>query len=260
MLAAIANQTGGNLYVDQGMALADDAAGVSLERANAENLRRGARIGETLADWTRATVFWPEKLQLPAELGDVLPKSLPPLRTDRDTVVFGSADKKLAAPVAIELTGQIAGKPADLKWQATPAKSDDSYAYLSQLVDDAQADGGLTTSAIGLAGLAETGRMLEGGLEQMNQLAQRAVMTGDLAAAKSMSQAVLRRDPGNIPARTVQQVVARKSATDTDKAAGASDELNLVRPAQAPVPFEATPLPYPSEGALVDRFDQEGRC
>ena len=74
LLAAIANQTGGNLYVDEAMALADDAAGISVDRANQENLRRGARVGETLADWTRATVIWPDQVKLPAELGEVLPR------------------------------------------------------------------------------------------------------------------------------------------------------------------------------------------
>ena len=64
LLAALANQTGGNLYVDEAMVLADDAEGVSVERANEENLRRGATIGATLADWTRATVIWPEQVAL----------------------------------------------------------------------------------------------------------------------------------------------------------------------------------------------------
>ncbi len=135
LLAAIANQTGGNLYVDEPMALADDAAGISVDRANAENLRRGAKIGQQLADWTRVAVIWPQQVSLPAELGEVLPKQMPPLRSDRDTVVFGSTDKPLAAPLAITIKAEVAGAPADLKWTATPTASDDSYSYLAQVVD-----------------------------------------------------------------------------------------------------------------------------
>src|SRR5262249_20014455 len=64
LLAALANQTGGNLYIDEPMALADDSAGISVDRANEENLRRGARIGEVLGDWSHATVVWPTKATL----------------------------------------------------------------------------------------------------------------------------------------------------------------------------------------------------
>jgi hypothetical protein len=260
LLAAIANQTGGNLYVDEPMELADDATGVSVDRANEENLRRGAKIGEQLADWTRATVIWPQQVTLPAELSEVLPNPMPPLRSDRDTVVFGVADKSLTSPLAIEIKAEIAGAPSDLAWTATPSASDDSFAYLAQVVDGARADGGLATTAIGLAGLAETGRLLEQGLAEMTQFAERAVATGDMASAQHMSQAVLRRDPGNIQAKTVQRVVERKAAPAPPAANG--DDLNLVRTAQLPaMPPQAMPIeesPSPVEGALVDQFSQSG--
>jgi tetratricopeptide (TPR) repeat protein len=260
LLAAIANQTGGNLYVDEPMALADDSAGVSVDRANDENRRRGAKTGEQLAEWTRATVIWPQQVSLPAELGEVLPKQMPPLRSDRDTVVFGSTGKPLTAPLAIKIKSEIAGSPADLTWSAAPAASDDSYAYLAQVVEAARADGGLTSTAIGLAGLAETGRVLEHGLEEMTQFARRAVSTGDVASARLMSQAVLRRDPGNIQAQTVARVVERKAAPASPDAGG--DDVNLVRTAQLPaMPPQAMPVeesPSPVEGALVDQFDESG--
>jgi von Willebrand factor type A domain len=278
LLAAIANQTGGNLYVDEAMVLADDEAGVDSERASDENLRRGAKIGAMLADWTRATVFWPVSATLPAELGTVLPKQIPPLRTDRDTLVFGQTDKKLAAPVTLKVAAEVAGKPIELAWSAAPAESSDNYAYLSQVVDSARADDGLTTPAIGLAGLAETGRVLDNGLEEMNELAKRAVATGDLAGASSMSQAVLQRDPGNIQAKAVQRVVERRAApAATDATPANTGDLSLIRTAQLPTPPQGapaegtmaapvTPLPaaaapaqaFPQEGALVDQFDQNG--
>ncbi len=268
LLAALANQTGGNLYVDEEMALADDAEGVTVERANQENLRRGARIGETLANWTQATVIWPGQVKFPAELGEVLPKQLPPLRTDRDTLVFGVTEKQLSAPVSIEISADVAGQTKNLSWTATPEASSDSYAYLPQVVESARADDGLTTPTIGLAGLAETGRVLQNGLEQMNELAKRAVATGDLAGANSMSQAVLRSDPGNIQAKTVQRVVQRQvtpataAVAETDR----NGDLSLVRTAQLPTPPQAEAVQeevvasesFPQAGALVDRFDESG--
>ncbi len=273
LLAAIANQTGGNLYVDEAMVLADDAAGVSVERANDENLRRGAKIGAVLADWTQATVFWPIKTTLSPELGSVLPKQLPPLRTDRDTLVFGVTDKKLAAPVAINVEAEAAGKATNLSWSANPSASSENYAYLPQVVESARADDGLTTPAIGLAGLAETGRILDNGLAEMNELAKRAVATGDLAGANTMSEAVLRRDPGNIQAKTVQHVVERQTAPATATSpTERGGDLSLVRIAQVPTPPQNKSAPQdasdqgnaaassspPQAGALVDQFDQNG--
>ncbi len=269
LLAAIANQTGGNLYIDEPMELADDSAGVTVDRANAENLRRGSRVGELLAKWAKVAVFWPAEISLPAELGDPLPSQLPPLRSDRETVVFGIADERLSAtPLAIKVASQINGATMELAWSASPTPSNDSYAYLPQVVDNARADGGLTTSAIGLAGLAETGRMLESRLEKVNEIANRAVAIGDMTSANLMSQAVLRRDPGNLQAQTVQRVVQRQSAQAAvaQAAPAASSDLNLVRTAQVPLPLPpqemteevVVPEQFPSDGALVDQFDEGG--
>jgi hypothetical protein len=61
LLAALANQTGGNLYIAEPIAMADEAAQVSQQRAQEENVRRGAGAGAMLAEWTRASVYWPRK-------------------------------------------------------------------------------------------------------------------------------------------------------------------------------------------------------
>ena len=89
LLAALANQTGGNLYVDQSMAWADDTAGVTLDRALQENRRRGTEVGRTLADWAAGNVYWPEQVSLGGGVDVVYPVDVPPLRSDRDTVLLG---------------------------------------------------------------------------------------------------------------------------------------------------------------------------
>ena len=48
LLAALANYTGGNLYIDDPGMAADDA----------EATRRGAGVGRVLADWAHAAVVW----------------------------------------------------------------------------------------------------------------------------------------------------------------------------------------------------------
>jgi von Willebrand factor type A domain len=273
MLAALANQTGGNLYIDGTMTAAD--AGVTAERAAQENLRRGASVGGMLADWTHANVFWPSEVSYGAEVGAPYPKQSPPLRSDRDTVVVGVVDKKIDAPVAVKMHVQGVSGASDLAWSAAPQSDGDNYAYLAQVVESAQSDDGLTLTTLGSAGLAETGRMLDNRLEQMTDLSQRAIATGDVASADTMSQAVLRRDPGNVRAQTVQQIVRKAQAAGGDLPApaieGTSDvnsgsDLNLVRPTvvppqNPPMPPQSAPAvetDNPAPGSLVDKFDQSG--
>ena len=87
-----------------------------------------------------------------------------------------------------------------------------------------------------------------------------------------MSQAVLRRDPGNIQAKTVQRVVERQAAPPAARGRRSREngsDLNLVRTAQAPAAAAGQPSrrvrreragrsAFPPDGALVDQFDESG--
>src|SRR5207302_10945462 len=84
LLAALANQTGGNLYIAESMVRPNETEKITEDRAKAENLRRAAAVGATIADWVRATVYSPTGATWAAEVAQVYPKPLPPLRTDRD--------------------------------------------------------------------------------------------------------------------------------------------------------------------------------
>ena len=74
LLAALANQTGGMLYIAEQMTKANDAEKITAERANEENLRRSENVGAEMANWAHATVFWPTSCTWPTELGQVYPK------------------------------------------------------------------------------------------------------------------------------------------------------------------------------------------
>ena len=56
-----------------------------------------ARPGARLATAATAAVYWPTAaVKWPAGMGEVLPKTLPPLRNDRDTVLIGTLKGKYA--------------------------------------------------------------------------------------------------------------------------------------------------------------------
>jgi tetratricopeptide (TPR) repeat protein len=275
LLAALANQTGGNLYVAEPMEWANEQEKVTEDRARQENLRRGAEVGALMADWTRATVLWPAAVKWPAELGEVYPKSLPPLRTDRDTIVVGATSKPLEKPIAVTVRVGSDVEPIDLKWTAGPQSTGDSHAFLAQLVEMARSDGGISLPTLGTAGLTETGRLLESEVDGLTELAERAIATGDVKAATVAAQAVLQRDPKNVKAQTVERLVKRRRtearpaaelvaqiAPGEDEAL-ADEDLNLVRTAQQPLPPQVEAEPpadegFPAPGSLTDRFAGEG--
>ncbi len=233
-LAVLANQTGGNLYAAEPLAWADEAAGVTADRAAEENQRAAQVVGKSLAQWSRAAVLWPTAAQFPNELGQLYPSPVPPLRADRDTVLIGRTSAALPATVAASWT--VAGSDGatrELSWSVAPEASSQDNAYLTELADAASTDGGLTLPTVGSQGLAEAARLVGVQADQLTQMAQRAVATGDRAGAGRIASAVLRADPGNIQARTVQNAVAQddpfsdafgeEAAPATDDAAAADD-------------------------------------
>lgn len=271
LLAALANQTGGNLYVDEPMVWAEAEKKVTEERAHEENLRRGSVVGQTMADWTRATVVWTTPVAWPAQLGDVYPKTLPPLRTDRDTIVVGVAKGELNQPIEIQSKAMVADKPVALKWTATPEDAGDGRAFLTQIVATARTDDGISLPTLGSAGLAETGRMLEDQVDGLTDLAERAIATGDVQSAQVASQTILARDPGNVKAQTVQRMVQKQrtqaqpiaQVTPPQAAPAGDNDLNLVRQPTGPA-LQPEDLPIeegaviPAPGSLTDRFAPEG--
>ncbi len=274
LLAALANQTGGNLYVAESLASADEQQKITADRAQQDNVRRGAEVGQLMADWTRAAVVWPGKVTWPAELGEVYPTSVPPLRSDRDTVIVGAANKPLDRELVIDIQATGLAGPVEFKWSSTPQTVGDSNAFLAQVVEMARSDGGVTLPTVGSAGLAETGRILMAEVDGLTEAAERAVGTGDVQAATLAANAVLQRDPGNVKAQSVQRVVQRQQAAAPAPAnAGATatnnKDLSLVRQAQLPTPpqvvLESSPTQgavttesFPAAGSLTDQFAGDG--
>ncbi len=246
LLAALANQTGGNLYIAEPMVAANDAEKITEARAMEENARRGSTVGASLANWAHATVFWPANVTWPSELGQVYPKALLPLRSDRDTVAIGTAPAPLATAIEIDAQFIAEGQPVDLHWTAAPNNGGESYAYLPQVVQLAKADDGLTLPSVGLAGLAETGRIAEAGVDGLTDLAERAIATGDVRAAQVAAQTVLARDPGNIKAKTVQRVVEKQQTEAKPVAQATAPDLAAPAPTAAVPPQAAGANPTPA--------------
>lgn len=291
LLAVLANQTGGNLYVQPKMIWQDEAAGISDERAQAENARNAEAAGRQIAKWTSATVLWPVQIEFASELGKTYPAMMPPLRADRDTIVLGVTGDQLPAEVTTTISTESIHGPTKLSWTAQPEASLEDHAFLAEIVAAAKQDDGLSLPTIGSVGLLETARLVGARMDQLTRVAERAVIAGDHEAAKRIAEAVLQADPGNTQARTVQLVVeqagpadqlggalvvepAAREAVPTPAAAPVDGDISLVQPGPSEqvvpgsVVYDSAAPPIVAGGLLdeiadagdmLDRVEQERR-
>ncbi len=215
--------------------------------------------GRQLAAAVHAAVFWPAgAVKWPAQIGEVFPKTLPPLRSDRDTVVIGTLKGK--DPLRIEAAVDGTGGAQKLSWQVAPGKSMEDNNYLPALVDQARPNEGWAIPLVSSASLAEARQQIEAGGRTMTQLAQQALVSGNLDGAERLVDEALRRDPGDPQAQIIKRAVAKarqnggavKTAVPAPtplpvEPAAPADGLNLVGP--APSPDTVPAVGGPNEGA-----------
>src|SRR6185312_4349282 len=173
----------------------------------------GAQIGGRLADMARTTVIWPSAAELPAGYVQTYFRDMPPLRFDRDTVLLGKLDPAAAAAVdaaGIEVQGEMDGKPVRLQWRVKPSPSDPDNAYLAELAEMAERDGGLSLPTVGAAGLADLRGLVRGEAAKLAQLGQQALVLGQFDQAERLAAEANRLDPLNAQAETVR-TAANKS-------------------------------------------------
>ncbi|WP_425401093.1 VWA domain-containing protein [Aeoliella sp.] len=260
LLAALANQTGGNIFIDKKMVWPNEAEGITTQRALQENRRRGGVAGKALAQWAQADVVFPTATEWPAEFAAAYPNQLLPIRSDRETIVVGELAKDVEAT---SLSAKVGDQP--MNWTVKKAPVSGELSYLPQLVEGAERDGGLALTTLGTRGLQETGRMMLASVEELTSLAERAAVMGDKENAGRIIQTVLRRDPGNPRAKTVQALIesdapipAQQPSITPEPGQGSSNsgDLDLVRVAQAgevvPAPPAGGMIVGPSSGEFID--------
>jgi len=220
LLAALANHTGGMLYLD------------SNEGAWAE------RAGQAMADVIRAPVAWPTAVNMPDAIRDVYPSKLPPLRGDRDTVVVGLLQSRDVDDLT--LTAELDGRSVDLRWNVTVHNALDDYSFLPQLVASVRESGGLGMPTMGSASLQEMAKLVSANNELLTKLGRNALRGGDTDGALKVAEAVLKRDPNNPQAQRIRDAARRNGNEDAD--------LRLVN-LQDP---DAGAAPQPGGGLLAE--------
>ena len=274
LLAVLANHTGGNLYVQPEMVWQDETQDISDERAQAENIRNARIAGKQMAQSTTASVLWPTSLDYSVELGQTYPAVMPPLRSDRDTILVGATKDALPAEVDLSIEADGPNGQVTLSWNPTPEFSLDDHGFLVEVVGVARSDEGVSLPTVGSAGLAEAARLVGARMDQLTELAERAVSVGDHQAAVRIAKAVLRSDPSNVRAQTIQHVSegepvdpteVRKDISDSDgvRVAQVEGEVLILEGDLAPVtvvePQETLLEEVARDGVFLDQVERERR-
>ncbi len=117
-----------------GLAVLTGGAVVRVQEDLAVPMRR-AEFLTRLKTALNVPVVKPEKWKFGDEVGEVYPTQIPPLRTDRATLVMGKIAKPLANAVSLTVNGILNGKPIALEMaQALPAPQVDHF-FLNLMVN-----------------------------------------------------------------------------------------------------------------------------
>ncbi len=178
-------------------ALANNTGGILLARDEIEESPQA--MGRVLGSSLLLPVVWPAKVEVPTALASYFPKSLPPVRLDRDVVVIGkSAMKGEAGKVTVQ--GTASGKNVTLAWDVTPEVSNPDMGFLASAVEAAQVDDGLTLPALGSAGLRAMSFVLADTSTEMVKAGEFALKSGEAEGAKQIAEEALKKDPNNTDA------------------------------------------------------------
>ena len=116
-------------------------------------------------------------------MGQVYPAVIPPLRSDRDTILIGATTDKLPSPVKMTISASDGSQIKQMTWNVVAEESVDDYAFLTELVDIAKTDDGFSLPTVGSAGLMEVARLIGARMDQLTQVAERAAASGDRESA-----------------------------------------------------------------------------
>ncbi|NDC64001.1 MAG: hypothetical protein EBZ59_08490, partial [Planctomycetia bacterium] len=197
-LAAIASATGGMLLVPDETVSAKDA-------------------GSRAVDLAVVPVAWPDDVVLSSDVPDarlrMLPGRLPPLRSDRDSVLIvegplasaridmvvetGRGDRQMRLPTVVDI-------PA-----AVPRAEN---AYLEELARNARDSDGVFLPLLGREGLELARGAIRGEAATLAALSRQAEAAGAHESALRLAEASLRRDPDNVEASIIRSVARRQEA------------------------------------------------
>ena len=190
-LAALASATGGMLLVPDETVSAKDAGG-------------------RMAQLAVAATAWPEQVAISSAASDtglrMLPARMPPLRSDRDSVILVGGPLESVSIEMLLDTGEAALTAPPVVLEVPPTPPQEEHAYLEELARNALDTSGAFLPLLGREGLDLARRAIRGEAATLAELSRQAEAAGAHDAAMRLAQASLRRDPDNTAAAVIRSV------------------------------------------------------
>ena len=189
-LAAASNATGGALLVPD-----------TADAAKAIGGRAAGRLIQHVA--------WPAETLITAALPDaplrMLPGWLPPLRSDRDSIVLVYGPLRAGRMEIVFAQGEAEDGRRSAVLDIPPAEPREENAYLIELARNAWESGGVFLPVLGREGLDLAREAIRGEAATLAALSQQARAVGATASAVRLAEASLRRDPDNQDAVIIRE-------------------------------------------------------
>jgi hypothetical protein len=225
LIGAFTNQTGGNLIdMNAQIQAGKDSALVKALDWVLENKEKNRDkvvelpnfipiFGKQIADSITATIVWsyPDSYAFPEEW-EVYPKTLQPIRSDRETILVGRTNAEKLSSFTLKLKGATPGNEMDLAWNFVPNQEPgaaSSNNFLVAVVELAAKDNGLTMPIVGWDSLATIRDGFVVNITDQINRADAAIKTGNRNQAMTLLNNVLRLDPKNTIAERLYKIAEK---------------------------------------------------
>jgi len=188
ILGVLAEHTGGVVFIDE---LTDDKKQPADE------------IGRLLAKAAGAPLFYVSLLTIDPAVETLFPKEMPPLRTDRATVLIGRGP--LASSFKIKAEGLNGSPPQE--WTVKPSPPQAGNTFLMNLFTAAEQSQGVSISAAGETLLNAARQAHEERVSQLAAWGHRAVAARNFDAAEKIAWTLRQIDPANVESKTILNAV-----------------------------------------------------
>ena len=181
----------------------------------------GIDAGSALIAMATSPISWPEEVVLSTDAPDprlrMLPGRLPPLRSDRDSIIL--IEGQLSA-ARLEMQLECGSTKSPLALDIPAATPQTENAFLTELARNASDSDGVFLPLLGREGFEMAKAAIRGEATALAELSRQAESVGAHDSAVRLAEASLRRDPDNADAslmRSVAQSVPRTTEVEVNE-------------------------------------------
>ncbi|MDB5334695.1 MAG: domain containing CoxE-like protein, partial [Planctomycetaceae bacterium] len=188
LLGTLAQHTGGVVVIDEPTLVAD-------------NSDQPAELSATAREITRALVapvFYPERMVTSPKIATYYPKSLPPIRFDRETVLLGK--DLTTSKLQVKLAGTLNGQSKEYSWSITSEAVAGSTGFVGQAWALAEGSQGLAMPWAGRKLMNQAQLAFDGHLNVLAQAGVRSLNAKNLKQVEAIAKTLQELDPNNLDA------------------------------------------------------------